>query len=74
MRTEDDGESDGDTDVTSEVSKKEFARMDECQAWQGSGDRVSGASMSVHQHVPCSPVGSLTDLWLNFSAERAWRM
>ena len=70
MRTEDDG----DAAVTSEVSKKEFAGMDECQGQRRPGDRVSGASMSVHQHVPCSPVDSLTDLWLNFSAERAWRM
>ena len=29
MRTEDDGGSDGDEDMTSEVSKKEFAGMDE---------------------------------------------
>ena len=74
MRTEDDGGSDKDADMTSEVSKKEFAGMDECQARRRPGDRVSGASMSVRQHVPCSPVDSLTDLWLNFSAERAWRM
>ena len=31
MRIEDDGGCDGDADMTSEASKKEFAGMDECQ-------------------------------------------
>ena len=45
--------------MTSEVSKKEFAGMGECQARRPPSSRVSGATTSVHRHVPCLPVGSL---------------
>ena len=59
--------------MISEVSKKVLAGMDTCQARQR-GNRVSSMTTSVYRHIPCSPVGILTNLWLDFSVEWAWRM
>ena len=50
---EDDGGSDDDADMTSEVSKEEFAGIDEYQAWQDGLSEQRNECASSHSWLTC---------------------
>ena len=50
---EDDGGSDDDADMTSEVSKEEFAGIDEYQAWRDGSSERRDECASSHSRLTC---------------------